>query len=94
MVARYSQTEPIKAALSKTFDGKHPCPICKFVAKENKSEQKQETQSLLAKLDFFLASSQVSIYPPIPDPLNAAPARTPDARSETPPTPPPRTSPV
>jgi hypothetical protein len=90
MVAGYSQTGPLKEALIKTFDGKHPCAICKFVAKEKKSEQKQETSKLLTKLDFFLASAQVSVYPPDPEPLRSAPFRAADPRSEMPPTPPPR----
>jgi hypothetical protein len=90
MVAGYAQTEPLKEALIKTFDGKHPCPICKLVSKEKKSEQKQETPKLLTKLDFLLASSRVSIYPPVPDTLQSAPLRAAETRAEAPPVPPPR----
>jgi hypothetical protein len=94
MVAGYSRTEPLKEALIKTFDGKHPCPICKFFAKEKKSEQKQETPKLLTRLDFFLTASQISIYPPAPDPLQTTPADATEARTEAPPTRPPRSLPV
>ena len=90
MVAGYSQTDPLKNALVKTFDGKHPCPICKFVAKGKKSEQKHETQKLLTKLDFILAPTRVTIYPPPPAPRHLSPAVFAESRSETPPTPPPR----
>ncbi|PYJ86715.1 MAG: hypothetical protein DME22_04380 [Verrucomicrobia bacterium] len=90
MVAGYSQADPFKEALVKTFDGKHPCPICKFVAQGKKSEQKQETQKLQTKLDFFLASSPVGIFPPARDTLQFFPPHSAGARSETPPTPPPR----
>src|SRR5437762_12921916 len=90
MVAGYSQTAPLKAALVKTFDGEHPCSICKFVANGKKSEQKQETQKLLTKIDFFLTSSPVRLFPPAPDALHFMPPPSAGARSETPPTPPPR----
>jgi len=90
MVAGYSQTDPLKNALVKTFDGKHPCPICKFVAKGKKSEQKHETQKLLTKLDFILAPTRVTIYPPSPAPRHFSLAVFAESRSETPPTSPPR----
>ena len=90
MVAGYSQTDPLKNALVKTFDGKHPCPICKFVAKGKKSEQKHETQKLLTKLDFILAPTRVTIYPPLPARRQFSPALFAESRNETPPTPPPR----
>jgi len=90
MVASYSQTAPLKAALVKTFDGQHPCSICKFVANGKKSEQKQETRKLSLKLDFFLTPTRVAIYPPSPAPLQFSPTRSAGSRNETPPTPPPR----
>ena len=90
MVAGYSQTDPLKNALVKTFDGKHPCPICKFVAKGKKSEQKHETQKLLTKLDFILAPTRVTIYPPSPAQRQFSPGVFTESRSEAPPTPPPR----
>jgi hypothetical protein len=91
MVAGYSQTAPFKQAIVQTFDGNHPCPICKFVAKGKKSEQKQDTQKLLAKLDFFLVSSRLRIYPPAPDPVHFAAFVSIGTRDEPPPLPPPRT---
>jgi len=94
MVAGYSQTAPLKEALVKTFDGKHPCSICKFVANGKKSEQKQETQKLLTKLDFFLASTTAGLFPPAPDALHFTPPPAARARSDTPPTPPLEPSPV
>lgn len=90
MVAGYSQTAPLNVALAKTFDGKHPCPLCKFVAKGKNSEQKQDRQKLLTKLDFFLVSSRMIVCPPLPDPVSFALLVTADARSGAPPTPPPR----
>ncbi len=91
MVAGYAQSAPLKAALVKTFDGEHPCPICKFVANGKKAEQKQQTQKLLTKLDFFLASTPAGLLPPAPDALYFTLPPSAGARSDTPPTPPPRT---
>ncbi len=34
MTVEYSQTAPLSEALVMTFDGKHPCELCKLVEKE------------------------------------------------------------
>ena len=86
MVAGYSQAEPISEALVKTFDGKHPCPLCKFVAKGKNSERKQETQKLLTK------AAEVTKLEPPPPPLHVAHPRSADPCSQSPPAPPPRIS--
>ena len=40
MTVEYSRTAPLSEALVMTFDGKHPCKLCKLVEKElGKSEQ-------------------------------------------------------
>ena len=31
MIIVYSQTAPLREALAKTFDGEHPCGLCKAV---------------------------------------------------------------
>jgi hypothetical protein len=90
MVASYAQTAPLKTALVKTFNGEHPCSLCKFVATGKNSEKKQETHKLLTKLDFFLTPTRVAIYPPSPVPPQSEPAFPVDSRGEAPPTPPPR----
>ena len=92
MVAEYSQTAPLKEALVKTFNGKHPCSICKFVDSGKRSEQRHEIQKLLTKLDFFLAATRVTLYPPSHAPLQAFLTRSAGARNEAPPTPPPRSA--
>ena len=42
MVVSYSQDGSIGQALTKTFDGKHPCALCKVIASGKKSEKKPE----------------------------------------------------
>jgi hypothetical protein len=90
MVWQYSQTATLGEAISKTFDGQHPCQLCKLVTEGKKSEKKQEAQQPLVKLDFFLVTSPVNLYPPGFQYRAQPPAELAAARSEIPPTPPPR----
>ncbi len=46
MVISYSQRAPLREALSKTFDGKHPCALCKAIQKGRAEEQKRDNQQL------------------------------------------------
>lgn len=41
MVVRYSQEAPLREALAKTFDGKHPCPLCHAIQRGRQQEEKQ-----------------------------------------------------
>ena len=90
MAARYSQDSMLKEALVKTFDGQHPCGICKFVQEGKSAEKKQDTLRVDVKLDFFLARIAPLLYPP---PAFVFPTSEPDSpptRTEPPPSPPPR----
>jgi hypothetical protein len=71
MLANNLSSFPLQEAVSKTFDGKHPCCICKAVEAGRNSEQKKEFAPLTFKLEFpllgenpFLAApSQFSLLP-------------------------------
>src|ERR1043166_9651959 len=54
MLVTYSQTAPIAIAIQKTFDGKHPCQLCKAVRAGKESQKQHETLNLEKKLDFWL----------------------------------------
>jgi hypothetical protein len=41
MAVSYSQQAGLMAGLSQTFDGEHPCPICKAIQDGQKHEQKK-----------------------------------------------------
>jgi hypothetical protein len=83
-----SQALPLKQAIIKTFDGHHPCSLCKFVATGKKSEKKQETQNPTLKVDLFFVNSSIRIYfPGFPAVLTSSDSWT--VRSQSPPTPPP-----
>ena len=53
MIINFSQNSTWKEALIKTFDGKHPCQLCKAVAEGKKSERHQQWDKPDTKLDFF-----------------------------------------
>jgi hypothetical protein len=55
MVVAYSQDDGVSAALAKTFDGEHPCCLCKQIAKDQQAEKKADLKLKLSKLEFPLA---------------------------------------
>ena len=44
MFVRFSSAGSFSEALSKTFDGRHPCCLCKLIQKGRAREKKQERQ--------------------------------------------------
>ncbi len=65
MVVSFSQTESLSVALQKTFDGEHPCKMCKIVKQGRKAEQeKPATLKLETKLDLFFDAQSTTVYAP------------------------------
>jgi hypothetical protein len=52
MLAENLQKTSLANAIEQTFDGKHPCCLCKEIAKDKQSEKKSDVQTELKKLDF------------------------------------------
>jgi hypothetical protein len=90
MTVRFSQDAPLAVALAKTFNGRYPCSLCKFVKEGQAAESKQSILVKEARLDLLLDTSRILILPPILAAELAAPTLTPLARSLAPPLPPPR----
>ena len=89
MAVSYSQNASFKEALQKTFDGQHPCKLCKVVEAGRKAEKHQQTGSPPLKLEFVLSALGLSIYPPpLVDVVPSAPAAS-DWLADAPPVPPP-----
>ena len=91
MIVSYSETAPLRTALAETFDGQHPCPLCKAIAAGKKSEKKNDFTLQSKKLEFPPAPDNVTPVAPshfqfLPLADNAS-AKT---LFHTPPTPPPR----
>ena len=64
-------THSVKDAMTETFDGKHPCCLCKAIAASKKSEKKNEFTAQMQKLEFpptqenfvLIAPSQFQLLP-------------------------------
>ena len=66
MAVKFSKTDSVSVALQKTFDGKHPCPLCKLVKSGKASEQKRDLQKIETKFDFQLVAGSCGLFPPRP----------------------------
>ncbi len=90
MAVDYSEGTSLTVGLSKTFDGKHPCKLCKAVAEGRQSEKKQESKLELKKLDLLSVMTSRPVFAPAPcnefAPMDALVIH----RLEPPLTPPPR----
>jgi hypothetical protein len=94
MLANNARAQSLSMAIEQTFDGKHPCPICRQIAKARQSEKKSDAQPELKKLEFLLERITFVISAPahyflLDEPLQSAPLL-----NHTPPTPPPRELPA
>ena len=91
MVVNYSHDATLTEALSKTFDGQHPCKLCKFVQQGKTTEKKQDTQKPMKELGKFLPAGRAfALCPPaFAQRIFGAPNHA-DLRSEPPPSPPPK----
>jgi hypothetical protein len=90
MLASNLESGSIHSAMAKTFDGLHPCCLCKAIAAAKKSQQKQQFNAEKQRLDFPpLQGSLVLIGP---SRLDLFPRRDSFAKSffPQPATPPPR----
>lgn len=92
MILSYSRNTSLTEAVSRTFDGHHPCPLCKAI-QQARAEEKQEGPKQVkpeSKLDWALVW-QTPVFHFACDPLPASPhnAFVP-SRSDEPPKPRPR----
>jgi hypothetical protein len=71
MVVSYSEHSTFEDAMKMTFDGKHPCCLCKAIAAAKKKEKKNEFTAQTQKLEFppikenvvLIAPSQFKLLP-------------------------------
>ena len=90
MAVNFSQTESFATALQKTFDGQHPCPLCKLVKAGQTSEKKQGLRKAGAKFDFHLVAGSCGLFPPRPSRHFMAMTECAPACADAPLLPPPR----
>jgi hypothetical protein len=71
MLADNLQSSSLHDAVTMTFDGQHPCPLCKAIAAGKQSEKKTELSFQSQKLEFpplkenfsLIAPSQFQLLP-------------------------------
>jgi hypothetical protein len=51
MLADFSQQDSLLVAISKTFDGEHPCPMCRKIQAGRQQEEQQEKNKPLLKIE-------------------------------------------
>ena len=90
MAINFSQSDSLGLALQKTFDGQHPCKLCKIVKAGKASEKKQDLQKLETKIDFQLVAGSCGLFPPRPIRHFTPVAEQADALVSAPLPPPPR----
>jgi hypothetical protein len=64
MVCSSALHESLGEALAETFDGLHPCPLCKKIEKGSSSEKQRDAQAAMSKIDFFFQTSGVALVAP------------------------------
>ena len=93
MVVAYSKDASFGEALEKTFDGEHPCALCKMVETGSQSDDENDKQTASAKikkLDLMLAAIETLVVP-APDAPDYLPLmQRPVTKEYSPPVPPPR----
>ena len=90
MLAENLREVSVTEAFEKTFDGRHPCCLCKAIKEGKKSEKKSELPAPLKKME-FVSEQPVFVFNP-PQDFHLLPATwfsSPDFSSQ-PPVPPPR----
>jgi hypothetical protein len=90
MAVSYSQDASLTVALAKTFDGQHPCKLCKVVETGRSAEKQQDIQKSAGKIDFFLVTNVRLLFAVEVAPDTPRARLSPADRAEFPPTPPPR----
>ena len=94
MIISYSRDGSLTEAVSKTFDGQHPCCLCKAVESGRQEERKQSQEKFSpdAKIKCVLPEEITFQYAPITTDLPRLSSVTIPASHQTEPqTPPPRT---
>ncbi len=64
MLANNLRTHSLTEAVSDTFDGEHPCCMCKAIAAAKKAQKDSEAVAPVLKLEFPLLASKINLFPP------------------------------
>lgn len=91
MIVERSREASLVEAVETTFDGEHPCAMCKRIA-ERKQEEKQPAKApVTAKIDLMMEKRVIALLPPCERSEFSLQTQEGESRTERPPLPPPRT---
>lgn len=92
MIVSYSRDASLSVAISKTFDGLHPCKLCKFVQEKKHTNKDHPFDKQIKKIDLMVYQKEGLLDPPsVQVGIGFEPiAVTPPLK--LPPTPPPKTA--
>jgi hypothetical protein len=94
MLVANLRTTPVAQAVTNTFDGQHPCPLCKAIAAGKKSETKSELTIPSMKLEFLLSPREFAPFVDCRFEVIPPENQITEAMDQQPPTPPPRAIPA
>ena len=92
MLANNLRTQSVSEAVSQTFDGEHPCPLCNAIATGKKSEKKSEGVAPTMKLEFPPVADKFVLISPKSFLTFTLLELSVDSSCSRPPVPPPRNS--
>lgn len=64
MLAQNLRTDSFSSAVERTFDGEHPCTLCKSIAKAKRAEKKSDSAPQLQKFEFSFSPAGFRFFPP------------------------------
>jgi hypothetical protein len=64
MIIDYSKRGTLCQAFAQTFDGAHPCSLCRVVNKANSTEKKSDLQLSTPKLDLICTKHAITLALP------------------------------
>jgi hypothetical protein len=71
MLANNLRTQSLTEAVSNTFDGEHPCPLCRAIAAGKSAESKNQFAPPTQKLEFPPLNGQIILITPSRQPVLA-----------------------
>jgi hypothetical protein len=90
MLADNLCTHSLSESVTRTFDGKYPCPICKAIAAAKKSEKKNEFTLQTQKMEFPPVKENPILFAPSDFQFLPQVNFFTESLAQKPPTPPPR----
>jgi hypothetical protein len=79
MLVENSQRTTLVEAVKRTFDGTHPCGLCKQIAGGKQQEKKSDTPLFAGKIELIYEPHAIALHPPrleqeLPSLMQSAPA--------------------